>query len=103
MKKNFDKKNKYYEIINQVIDPEVGIGIADMGLIYSVEEKKGIVKIFMTLTSMGCPLGQQIMSDIDGVLRFQDNVKDVEINLIWDPPWTPDRMNPELRSLLFGE
>lgn len=98
----FNEKNPYYEIINQVIDPEVGIGIADMGLIYDVKENDGVVLVTMTLTSMGCPAGPQLTTDVDGVLRLQDHVKDVEIEVVWEPAWNPDMMKPDLRAMLFG-
>lgn len=101
-KVKFDKTNPYYEILNQILDPEVGVGIVDMGLIYDVQNDNGLVKVKMTLTSMGCPAGPTITMDIDGILRLQANVKDVEIEVVWDPPWTPDVMNPEIRQMLFG-
>jgi metal-sulfur cluster biosynthetic enzyme len=100
--RTFNEKNPYYHILNQVVDPEAGVGIVDMGLIYDVKEKKGIVDVTMTLTSMGCPAGPQLTTDIDGVLRLQKGVKDVQIQVVWDPPWNPDMMNPEIRAMLFG-
>ncbi len=99
---NFNEDHPYYHIINQVIDPEVGVGVADMGIIYNVKEEQGTVLVTMTLTSMGCPAGPEITTDIDGILRLQEGVKNVEIEVIWDPPWTPDRIKPELRAMLFG-
>lgn len=96
-------KEEYLEILNQVIDPEVGIGIVDMGLIYDVEEDaEGIVKVTMTLTSMGCPAGPQLTTDIDGVLRLQDHIQDVQITIVWEPAWTPDRVNPKVKEMLWG-
>lgn len=99
---SFNESNSYYHILNQVIDPEVGIGIADMGIIYDVIQEKGTVLVTMTLTSMGCPAGPEITTDIDAILRLQDGVKDVQIEVVWDPPWTPEKMKPEVRSMLFG-
>lgn len=100
--RKFDQSNPYHAILNEVIDPEAGVGIVDMGLIYDVSEENGIVKVTMTLTSMGCPAGPQLTTDIDDILRLQPHVKDVEIEVVWDPPWTPDQMNPEIRQMLFG-
>ena len=102
IQKNFDEKHPYYHIINQVVDPEVGVGIADMGIIYRVDEKDGIIDVIMTLTSMGCPAGPEITTDIDGILRLQDNVKDVHIEVVWDPPWSPECIKPEIRTMLWG-
>lgn len=99
---SFNEDHPYYEIINQVIDPEVGIGIADMGLIYDLKVEKGVATVVMTLTSMGCPMGPELTTDIDGILRLQDEIQDVEIEVVWDPPWGPDKMKPEIRDMLFG-
>lgn len=96
-------KKEYLEIINQVLDPETGVGIVDMGLIYDVEEEKdGTVKVTMTLTSLGCPAGGQITTEIDGMLRLQPHVTDVRIDVVWEPAWHPDMMNAEVKAMLFG-
>lgn len=101
-KYDFTEKHPYYDIMNQVIDPEVGIGIADMGLIYDLKVKKGVADVVMTLTSMGCPMGPELTTDIDAILHLQDEVKEVNIEVVWDPPWSPDKMKPEIRDMLFG-
>jgi metal-sulfur cluster biosynthetic enzyme len=101
-KPTFDETNPYYHVLNQIIDPEVAIGIADMGIIYEAKEKKGVMSIVMTLTSMGCPAGPQITTDIDEMMHKQPGITDVEIEVVWDPPWSPDRIKPELRMMLFG-
>ncbi len=96
-------KRKYFDLINSVIDPETGIGISDMGLIYDVIERpNGLIEIEMTLTSMGCPAGAQITTEIDSWLRLQKHVKDVKINIVWDPPWSPEMMNPDIKAMMFG-
>lgn len=100
--KDFDESNPYFHVLNQVVDPEVGIGIVDMGLIYHVEENKGVVSVTMTLTSMGCPAGPQLTNDVDSVLRMEKGVKDVEIEVVWDPAWNPDMMKQDLRQMIFG-
>lgn len=101
--KEINGKKKWLDLINQVTDPETGVGIADMGLIYAVEElSDGLVKVTMTLTSMGCPLGGQITTNIDSLLRIQPEVKDVKIEFVWEPPWNPGMMNVEIRAMLFG-
>lgn len=98
----FDENNRFYHVVNQVIDPEVAIGIADMGIIYAVDEKDGLVTVIMTLTSMGCPAGPEITTELDDVLRAEKGVRDVEIEVVWEPAWTPDRIKPELRQMMFG-
>lgn len=102
VERTFNESNPYYHIINQAVDPETGVGLADMGLIYQVNDHDGVIEVIMTLTSMGCPAGPMLTTDVDGVLRLQPNVKDVEIQVVWDPPWTPDMMNQEVRAMLFG-
>jgi metal-sulfur cluster biosynthetic enzyme len=96
-------KKQYLDLINQVLDPETAVGITDMGLIYDVEEEgDGMVKVTMTLTSLGCPAGGQITTEIDAILRIQPHVKDVKIDVVWEPPWNPAMMNPEVKAMLFG-
>jgi len=95
-------KKKYLEVLNQVLDPETGIGIVDMGLIYNVEEQDGKVDVTMTLTSMGCPAGAQITADIEGMLRTQPQVKEVKIEIVWEPAWNPEMIQPDVRAMLWG-
>jgi len=96
-------KKQYLDLINQVVDPETAVGITDMGLIYDVEELDGgLVEVTMTLTSLGCPAGGQITTEIDSLLRIQPHVQDVKIDVVWEPPWNPGMMNPEVKAMLFG-
>ena len=96
----FNEKNPFYGILNAVIDPDTQIGLADMGLIYDVVKEGKTVNVTMTLTSMGCPAGPQFTNEIDRLLRRQKGVKDVQIKIVWEPVWTPERMKPELRAVL---
>jgi metal-sulfur cluster biosynthetic enzyme len=98
----FDSTSPYYKILNSVIDPEVNIGIADMGLIYDVIKEKGTVLVTMTLTSMGCPAGPLLTSQIEEALMKDKKISDVQIEIVWDPPWTMECMQPEIRKMLFG-
>lgn len=100
--KKFDESSPWYNILNSVVDPEVGVGIADMGLIYSVYSEKGTVLVTMTLTSMGCPAGPYLTEQIEQALRTNKKVKDVQIEIVWEPPWTMELMKPEIRRMLFG-
>ncbi len=95
-------KNPYYAVINEVIDPDIGIGVADMGLIYDVEEKKGTVSVKMTLTSMGCPAGPHLIASVKEVLKKKSNIKNADVELVWEPPWTPEMMKKELKEMIFG-
>ncbi len=96
-------KAKLLEILNQVIDPETGVGITDMGLIYDVSEENGKVTVEMTLTSLTCPAGPQITSEASATLRIQPGIKEVEIKMVWEPAWTPAMMSPDIREMLFGD
>ena len=86
--------------LRQVKDPEVGLNIMDLGLVYDVEVHEGDVHVKMTLTSPGCPAGAQIMGDVDQSVRMLDGVTGVEVELVWEPFWTPERIDPKVRSFL---
>lgn len=86
--------------LRQVKDPEVGLSIIDLGLVYDVEIQEGKVDVKMTLTSPGCPAGGQIMTEADAVVRALDFVEDVRIELVWEPYWTPERIDPKVRAFL---
>lgn len=80
--------------IENVIDPELGIDIVNLGLIYDVElEDEGKAVVTMTLTSMGCPMGPQIVGGVETELKELPEVKDVEVNIVWSPPWSKDMMS----------
>ena len=74
--------------------------IVDLGLLYDVEVDGPKVKVTYTLTSMGCPAGAMIQEDIDRVVRELDGVEDVESELTFEPPWTPERMSEDAKFIL---
>ena len=87
--------------MKQVEDPELGVNIVDLGLLYGVDIREdGHVTLDMTLTSMGCPLTEQIMDDSRAALEPLDGVTGVDVNWVWDPPWSPDAMSEEGRFLM---
>ena len=80
--------------LENVIDPELGIDIVNLGLVYDVELiDEGTSKVTMTLTSMGCPMGPQIVDNIKQELMELPEVKDVDVNIIWNPPWSKENMS----------
>jgi metal-sulfur cluster biosynthetic enzyme len=83
-----------------VKDPELDMNIVELGLVYDVEIEDGAVQVRMTLTSPGCPAGPMITNDAYRVLRALDGVKDVNIEIVWEPYWTPERIDPKVRALL---
>lgn len=84
-----------------VKDPELGLNIVDMGLVYDCAvSEEGDVKVKMTLTSPGCPSGPEILQDAKLVLEDLEGVRNVDVELVWEPYWTPDRMDPRVRAFL---
>ena len=80
--------------LQDVIDPELGIGLVNLGLIYGVDmTAEGVVTVRMTLTTMGCPITDVLQQMIDSALRKVEGVKKVQIEVVWEPAWTPDRMS----------
>jgi metal-sulfur cluster biosynthetic enzyme len=86
-------------ILRRVSDPEVGINIVDLGLIYRIDIAPQEIRITMTMTSPACPMGDMIMDDIDAVLdaALPPDIK-VAVDLVWEPPWSPEMMTPEARE-----
>lgn len=99
--KNRDEQSAYWKLLNTVKDPELDVGIVDLGLVYDITEEDGCVSVVMTLTSMGCPMGPEIMAGIEEVLQKQKEIKDVKIHLVWEPAWSPERMHPDIREILL--
>ena len=96
-------KDDVFEALHQVEDPELGMDIVDLHLLYDVEVDGPKVKVIHTLTSMGCPVGPMIQENIDQIVRAMPDVQDVEVELTWDPPWTPDMMSDDAKFILgFG-
>lgn len=80
--------------LENVIDPELGIDIVNLGLIYDVDlNEEGLCTVTMTLTSMGCPLAGHIEQDVRRALSDIPNIKEIKVDIIWDPPWGKDKMS----------
>jgi metal-sulfur cluster biosynthetic enzyme len=91
------------EALRQVFDPELGLDIVELGLLYDVEIVAGEVKVFYSLTSIGCPAGPLIHQQILEALREIPGIEKAVLELVWDPPWTPERMSEDAKLLLgFG-
>ena len=90
--------------LKQVQDPEFPISLVDLGLIYDVRISDGVVEVDLTFTATACPCMDFIRSDIRERLLQEQDVKEVKINEVWDPPWTRERMTEEGRAVLrrFG-
>ncbi|MGB9758134.1 MAG: metal-sulfur cluster assembly factor [Candidatus Bipolaricaulaceae bacterium] len=87
---------------DRVVDPELGINVVDLGLIYDVQVEENRIIVDMTLTTPACPLAALLPAQVEEVLRERFAGYDVEVNLVWEPRWTPDRMSQEAREM-FGQ
>ena len=86
--------------LRRVKDPELSLNIIDLGLVYGIAVEGTTVKVDMSLTSPGCPSGPEIMKDAEQQVRSIEGVEDVQVNLVWTPFWTPDRIEPRVRAYL---
>lgn len=87
--------------LKQVKDPELNLNIIDIGLVYDVQvDAAGKAHVKMTLTSPGCPSGAEIMDDARQVVRDLEGISDVEVELVWEPYWTPEKMDPRVKAFL---
>ena len=91
------------EALRAVKDPELNLNVIDLGLVYEIEvSDAGEVDVKMTLTSPGCPVGPEMLGEAHAVLEKLDGVSKVNVELVWEPYWTPEKMDPRVRSLLWG-
>ena len=96
-------KEDVTEALRGVEDPELGMDIVELGLLYDVEVDGPKVKVIHSLTSMGCPAGPMIQESIHEAVVALPGVEQVEVELTFDPPWTPDRMSDDAKFILgFG-
>jgi len=86
--------------LSEVVDPEIGLNIVEMGLVYSVEINDDSVNIKMTLTAPGCPLQNTLVSIAKDAVQNIPGVKNVNIQIVWDPPWHPSMMSEEAKRKL---
>ncbi|EOB1263760.1 metal-sulfur cluster assembly factor [Staphylococcus pseudintermedius] len=87
-------KDSILGALENVIDPELGIDIVNLGLVYKVDlDDDGLCTVEITLTSIGCPLGPQIVDQVKTVLAELPEIQDTEVNIVWNPPWNKDMMS----------
>ncbi len=81
--------------LKQIYDPEIPMNLVDLGLIYGMDwQPDGSLTLRMTLTSVGCPSTEQICEEVDRAVRAASGLPAVKVEVVWDPPWTPERMSP---------
>ena len=89
-----DIKNKVIEEIKKIYDPEIPVNIYELGLIYKIDvDAKNKVNIDMTLTSPNCPVAESLPKEVKNNIIKIEGVSDVNLNLVWEPPWTKDKMS----------
>lgn len=86
-------------VLREVIDPEIGCNIVDLGLVYDVACNHGNVEVTMTLTTRGCPMHESICYGVQAALRTLPGVAEVRVRLVWDPPWSPAMMTEAGREM----
>lgn len=96
-----DIKNRILSELEEVIDPELGIDIINLGLVYEISfDDSGLTEIQMTLTTMGCPLADLLTDQIHDALKSVPEVTDIKVKLVWEPIWTIDKMSRYARIAL---
>jgi FeS assembly SUF system protein len=99
--KTGDLKSKVIEVIRTCYDPEIPVDIYELGLIYNINvDPSGDVVITMTLTSPGCPVAGTLPVEVEDKVTALDGVNSAKVEIVWDPPWTPDRMTEAARLTL---
>jgi len=87
--------------LHRVVDPEVALSIVDMGLVYGVTVTPGRLHVLLTMTSAACPVADVILDDIDATLEaVVPPEMDVDVELVWEPPWTPERMSASAKAFM---
>ncbi len=92
--------DRLWAALAEVQDPEMPINLVDLGLVYAIEEQDGVVAVDLTFTAMGCPASDFILEDVRERLLREAGVREVRVNVVWDPPWTSARMTPAGRDAL---
>lgn len=89
------------DALRQVVDPELGVNIVDLGLVYGAEVREGHVHVRMTMTTPACPMEELLMEMVhSAILRELPEARSVEVDLVWDPPWGPEMMSDAAKSQL---
>ncbi len=89
-----------HHALRDVIDPELGVNLVDLGLIYSVEIQPRRVRVLMTLTTPGCPMHDSLAHGVRLALLQLDDIDEAEVEIVWDPPWNPSMMSDNARAQL---
>jgi len=91
---------RLWAALTEVQDPEMPVNLVDLGVIYGIAETDGVVDVDLTFTAMGCPASDFILEDVRERLLREDGVREVRINVVWNPPWTAARLTQDGRDAL---
>ncbi|HSP08257.1 MAG TPA: metal-sulfur cluster assembly factor [Candidatus Dormibacteraeota bacterium] len=91
---------RFWAALSEVRDPEMPVNLVDLGLIYGIRDVDGTVEVDLTFTAMGCPASEFILEDVRERLMQEEGVRNVRINVVWNPPWTAARMTEAGRDAL---
>ncbi len=93
-------EGKVMEVLGDIYDPEIPIDIVNLGLVYGVRIEGSTVNVDMTMTSPGCPAATQIVAEAKYLLEEMDGVSEVNVEIVWDPPWDPGKMSEAAKESL---
>ncbi|HKX16885.1 MAG TPA: metal-sulfur cluster assembly factor [bacterium] len=93
-------RDQVIEVLKTCFDPEIPVNIWDLGLVYDITIVEDVVNLKMTLTAVGCSLGPQIIAEIESKLLGIDGVENAAVEMVWSPPWTPERLTDDGRLSL---
>jgi metal-sulfur cluster biosynthetic enzyme len=93
---------RVWSALEEIDDPEMPVNLVDLGLIYGLEVGEGTVRVRLTFTAMGCPASEMIVDDIRERLLRESGVEDVQIDVVWDPPWSSARLTAHGREALLA-
>ncbi len=93
-------RDQVIDILKTCFDPEIPVNVWDLGLIYDITIVEGVVNIQMTLTAVGCSMGPQLVGEIESKLLGLDGIEDAKVEMVWNPPWSPERLSEDGRFSL---
>jgi metal-sulfur cluster biosynthetic enzyme len=91
-------ERELWSLVDEIPDPHIPVSLVEMGMIYDIREKEGVVTVEMTFPCMGCPAYDFIQNDIKSILRPVDGVTSVTIDIVWDPVWSKDMLESDVRD-----
>lgn len=93
-------KDKFARVLKKVVDPELGINVVDLGLIYRVTEKEGRAKVAMTATTPFCPYLPELLKEVKAAVESLKEIEKANVEVVWQPPWDLQKMSPEAKAQL---